>query len=1299
MRLTKLLLLLFAVSLPLIQHAQTGYRFRNYSITNGLSQSSVTCIQQDFTYALWVGTQDGLNKFDGYKFEIFTAAETEGLESGYIYCSEKSKDGRLWFGTANGLTVYDPYDESFKTYNLGTSLPLQIEDLFIDEGEKIWAASSTHGIQLFNPEMEKFQGLKRQTALQHVQSLYKLNEQNLLVYSFTEGLFKWNPESNEIKEIFFPGDPENVQISKIIELGNNRVFIASTNGIFQYIENKDTLTSVFPNLYQSFGEVNVTDMYAEEGTWYIASANDGLFTIRNDGSIFNSSQDVFQKYTLLFNEINAIFKDESGTFWIGTQRGLSNFDPSNQGFSGVGPVGNLNQGLPNASVWSLGENPTGEYLFVGTDNALSRYDRKKGKFEHFYRDPDADIRSERNENTILNIYVINANRVLLACLDGLYELQIRSSSDYSFIPLFTPANSDPQFTRMYSIVHYKDKKFFVGTRGGVVLYDLDTRSARIFKHDNRDRRNTIVSGVCRIIYKDKNGKIWFATSGGGLNYLRDDKGELKIVPYERNDILAKFSKDYITSILHRSGSDYWLGTVGSGVLRHNLKNRKTEIYDKTLGLPNNFVYGILPDRDGFLWLSTNRGLCRLSPEKKETQNYTEVDGLMSNEMNLGAYMRGVDGRLYFGGISGFNYFDPRTLSYNKPEVDVVFTKFKLDQGWLRPSAESKILKKSIALVDELQMTHRQRSFTVRFHASDMSNPELIQYKYILEGSEEGEIFLGTDNELHFNSLTYGKYILKVYAKKGIGEWCSQPATLAFEIVPPFWLRWWFFVIVALVLTMLIVIYIRHRLDTERREQVRLEMKIQERTKEIREQNEKIERQKKELEDQTNKVIEQQRLLQIEKDKSEKLLNNIIPKDTVNELKKKGKAAARAYKKVSVMFTDFVGFTKISDSMTPSELVEKLDYFFTEFDAIIEKNNLEKIKTMGDAYMAAGGIPVRNNTNPIESCLAGLQIQEFMRKFNASKQGDHVWNLRLGINTGDVTAGVIGSKRFAYDVWGAAVNMAQRMEMMGEPGKVTITGATYRHIVPYFETTFKGKVQSKSSGLLEMYTVDRIKPELSMHGEGIVPNEKFRKIFDLHMYSSINYYKAERHIMKVLEDGLSDKLYYHCIDHTKDVVRAAESIAIQEGVTDEGLYLLKSAATYHDAGFVEDYDKNEPIGARMAEEILPNYGYTPEQIEIVKQLIYVTEIPHNPTNKLEEIMCDADLDYLGRSDFHMIADRLRRELREHKKINSDRSWDELQVSFLSQHKYFTETAKRNRDAKKAQNLEEIKQRLKEDNYKD
>ena len=458
-----------------------------------------------------------------------------------------------------------------------------------------------------------------------------------------------------------------------------------------------------------------------------------------------------------------------------------------------------------------------------------------------------------------------------------------------------------------------------------------------------------------------------------------------------------------------------------------------------------------------------------------------------------------------------------------------------------------------------------------------------------------------------------------------------------------------------------------------------------------------------LQQQSNKVIEQQKLLQKEKDKSERLILKIMPKNTIEDLKNHGTTSARAYKTVSVLFTDFVGFTKKAEGMKPTELVSKLDVYFTKFDEIIVKNNLEKIKTIGDAYMCAGGVPVRNNTNPIDTCLAALQIQDYITTLNdeCAKNGtpEDAWELRLGINTGEVTAGVIGNQRLAYDIWGSTVNRAQRMEMLGQPGKVTITGETFKLIEPYFECTFRGKAQSKSKREILMYTVERIKPQLSADEKGIVPNERFHQIVNLYLYSSINYNKAERYITKILKEGLSDKLHYHSLDHMQDVVQAVERIALTENITDEGLFLLKSAASYHDAGFIEQYDKNEPIGARMAEEILPKFGYNEQHIEQIKQLIYVTQIPHKPQNKLEEIICDADLDYLGRDDFHQIADKLRLELREHGKIDSDRKWDEIQVQFLTNHKYFTQSAIDTRRNKKLKHLEEIKKRLEENNYID
>jgi class 3 adenylate cyclase/predicted metal-dependent HD superfamily phosphohydrolase len=398
-----------------------------------------------------------------------------------------------------------------------------------------------------------------------------------------------------------------------------------------------------------------------------------------------------------------------------------------------------------------------------------------------------------------------------------------------------------------------------------------------------------------------------------------------------------------------------------------------------------------------------------------------------------------------------------------------------------------------------------------------------------------------------------------------------------------------------------------------------------------------------------------------------------------------------------MFTDFVGFSKIAEDMKPQDLVLQLDGYFSKFDEIIEKFDLEKIKTIGDSYMCAGGVPIRNKSNAIEVTLAALEIKNYM--IQRAEKEPETWKIRIGINTGEVIAGVIGLKRFAYDIWGASVNQAQRMEMHGQPGIVNVSGNTYGFIAPYFECNYRGKIQTKHKGMLDMYSVKGIKLELSEKGLGLKPNKKFWQIVDLHLYSSINYMKAERHIMRILENQLSPKLLYHSINHTIDVTKAVERIAIMEGITDEDLFLLKSAATYHDAGFIEKYENNEAVGMRLAREILPKYGYTDDQINIIDGLIKSTEIPQSPSTHLQQVMCDADLDYLGRDDFHEIADLLRRELREHGQLDSDRKWDEIQLSFLEEHTYFTASAIRLRRKKKRKHMDDIRTRLKSFNYKD
>ncbi len=253
-------------------------------------------------------------------------------------------------------------------------------------------------------------------------------------------------------------------------------------------------------------------------------------------------------------------------------------------------------------------------------------------------------------------------------------------------------------------------------------------------------------------------------------------------------------------------------------------------------------------------------------------------------------------------------------------------------------------------------------------------------------------------------------------------------------------------------------------------------------------------QARDLEEQSNELERQKNQLEIEKTKTDELLQNILPYEIAEQLKNKGAVKAKKYRMVTILFTDFVDFTKISSELEPEEIVKELSVYFRKFDEITEDHFIEKIKTIGDAYMAVGGLPLRNKSNPIDAVLAALEIQKFMKMYNDSRKAKGLtgWSLRLGIHTGKVVAGVIGSKKFAYDIWGDAVNTASRLETAGEAGKINISGETYEYIEAFFNCTYRGKISAKNKGEIDMYFVDGLKEKYRDLDDPTLPNEKFQE---------------------------------------------------------------------------------------------------------------------------------------------------------------------------------------------------------------
>jgi adenylate cyclase len=397
-----------------------------------------------------------------------------------------------------------------------------------------------------------------------------------------------------------------------------------------------------------------------------------------------------------------------------------------------------------------------------------------------------------------------------------------------------------------------------------------------------------------------------------------------------------------------------------------------------------------------------------------------------------------------------------------------------------------------------------------------------------------------------------------------------------------------------------------------------------------------------------------------------------------------KRSVMRFRTATILYADALGFEQITSQSNPNAMVDSLDEIFIKLQHIVAKFPVRNIRTIGDSLMCVGGIPKKNITNPIEVLLAAIEMQYYFKDMQRTNYISENWKLRIGIHTGTVVADVSGKKRPQYEVKGETVNLAARIRQFCDDGSILISATTYELVKDLFDCEYFTRMPIKYQGEIPLYSVKRIKPDYSLQGKGIIPNKRFSIRYNL-----IQFTDLQELILDRLEKDLPHSLYYHNIKHTVDVVTQVELIGLGEGVTDEELLMLKTAALFHDSGHTISYDNHEYFSCLIAKEMLPEYGYTCAQIEMICDLIMSTKLPPRPANKLERIMCDADLDYLGRSDMIPVSNLLFNELKERLKIQSLKDWNNLQVQFITGHQYFTETARNLREVNKQLQIERIR----------
>jgi len=502
-------------------------------------------------------------------------------------------------------------------------------------------------------------------------------------------------------------------------------------------------------------------------------------------------------------------------------------------------------------------------------------------------------------------------------------------------------------------------------------------------------------------------------------------------------------------------------------------------------------------------------------------------------------------------------------------------------------------------------------------------------------------------------LRQGKYTIDAQGMDLFGR-IAEAEQMAFTLPPPFYARWYAYLVYGILLLLLLILFQKWRLFSFQRAESRIAERME------------------------NKI----KRLAAEKEKTDKLVAEILPEETAHQIMNKGRARWDKYDRATVLFSDIQGFTKIAEEMNPEKLIDELDSFFFHFDSVVEKYDIEKIKTIGDAYMAAGGIPHKNSTNPVEVVMAALEMQAYMRQLKSSRA--KIWDLRIGIHTGPVIAGVVGHKKISYDIWGDTVNTASRMESSGAPGKINISGITYGMVKDYFLCEYRGKLPVKYKGNIDMYFVNGLRPELAVDLKGI-PNKRFYMQLQLLRLGDL-----EEKVFNDILNKLPESFYFHRPEYARKVYNQSYLLCRSEEIEEEGRLLARTAALMLFTGLSQNYHNFENRSAVICRETLPAFKYSEAQIDQICNLILSTKMPFNPNNRLEKILIDARMEYMGRPDYTTQIKLLFRELKEAGSKINGQQFKQQQQELLYEFDFFTTAAKRMREVSGSDQMTTLEQ---------
>lgn len=784
------------------------YQFKNISLKDGLSQSTINAIIQDRYGYMWFGTQDGLNRYDGYDFVVYRNDKNDptSISDNWIWTIFEDSRGDLWIGTYNGgLNKFDRQHNKFIRYqhnkldtnSLSNNNVISIVE---DKSGSLWIGTWGGGLQRFDEQKNTFTRLDLKTL--NVRCLLK--DRNGLIWIGTwNGLYTYNPDSEHLS--LYKHDPNNTKsisddkILNIYEDKKGHIWISTLTAglnLFDSMKNEFRRYQIGSNKVSQIAE-------DDRGVLWIATRGDGLILFDQvNGKLTQINYDMNNIDGVSDETIISIFSDYVGGIWLGTgSNGINYYNSIRNKFQQFKYDPNSNKGLNNPTVRAICEDRFGK-VWIGTrGGGLNCYDKNTRKYIYYTHNPNDKY--SLSDNSVMALLEDSQGNLWIGTEYGGLDLLNRVNN--TFIHYQYNRDDSNSISSNNVMVIHEDRKgnLWIGTSGGG-LNQFDNKKKKFFRYQRTGNKPNELSGnYIWSILEDKYGYLWIGTWGAGLNQFNPLTGTNKIYQYEPAN-QSCISSNTVQSIYEDSNGDLWIGTFGGGLNRFNRSDGTFTHFTQKDGLPNNVVYGILEDANGNLWLSTNKGLSCFNPKNKEFRNYDFHDGLQSNEFNQGAYFKNKKGDFFFGGINGVNSFNPKKIKKNNNVPKIVITNFRVFDKQVKLNA-------SLETIEEIKLSYKENFFSFEFSALDYTVPEKNQYMYMLEGYDRDWINSGTRRYAAYTNLNGGNYIFKVKGSNGDGVWNNQGKTLKIVIIPPYWETWWARSLAALLLISLGYLFYRSRM--------------------------------------------------------------------------------------------------------------------------------------------------------------------------------------------------------------------------------------------------------------------------------------------------------------------------------------------------------------------------------------------------------------------------------------------------------------------------------------------------------